>query len=140
MTGIHSTPHHPAPGHQPGGYERSDLTPRPIVLAMLIGSIFIALVFVAMWGVTQMFETRHARLSPRANPLAETAARKEPPAPRLQPDPVKDMAALRAWEDAQLSHYGWVDKPAGIVHIPIERALDLMAERGLPARRVEQPK
>jgi hypothetical protein len=47
------------------------------------------------------------------------------------------MAALRAWEDEQLHGYAWVDKGSGAVRIPIERAIEIVAERGLPARSQE---
>jgi len=38
---------------------------------------------------------------------------------------------LNAQEDARLSSYGWVDKNTGIVHVPIDRAIDLIAQRGI---------
>lgn len=57
-----------------------------------------------------------------------------PPDPRLQPDPRGQLQALRAFEKKRLGSYGWVDKGAGIVHIPIERAMQIVAERGLPVR------
>jgi cytochrome c oxidase cbb3-type subunit III len=44
------------------------------------------------------------------------------------------LKEMRATEDAVLHSYGWVDQAAGIVRIPIERAMELLAERGLPAR------
>ena len=50
----------------------------------------------------------------------------------MQPDPVGDLYKLRQAEDDVLQTYGWVDKNAGIVRIPISRALALAAERGLP--------
>ena len=37
-----------------------------------------------------------------------------------------------------LEHYGWVDKNAGVVRIPVERAIDVLAEKGLPYRRLRQ--
>src|SRR5437016_5160302 len=47
---------------------------------------------------------------------------------------------LRATENAQLNTYGWVDRKNGVIRIPIERAMDLLLERGLPVRPVdEQP-
>lgn len=60
--------------------------------------------------------------------------RQPPPAPRLQVDPPADLRKLRAAEDAVLQSYGWVDRDAGIVRVPVERAIELLAERGLPAR------
>jgi hypothetical protein len=55
-----------------------------------------------------------------------------PPNPRLQTDPVADWDTLHATEEALLSSYGWVDQKAGTVHIPIDRAMDELAQRGLP--------
>ena len=57
------------------------------------------------------------------------------PGPRLQVKPEADLAAFRAREDEELNHYGWIDRKAGVVRIPIERAMDLIAQRGLPFRR-----
>ena len=37
-------------------------------------------------------------------------------------------------EERTLYSYGWVDERAGIVRIPIERAMDLLVQRGLPLR------
>ena len=42
------------------------------------------------------------------------------------------MKELREEEAARLSSYGWVDRPAGVAHIPIDRAMAILAERGLP--------
>lgn len=55
-----------------------------------------------------------------------------PPEPRLQPDPVSDLYRMREAEDNVLQTYGWIDKNAGVVRIPVARALDLIAQRGLP--------
>src|SRR5712692_7832499 len=56
-----------------------------------------------------------------------------PSAPPPAPVP-GTIQYLRAQEDATLYHYGWVDEKAGVAHIPIQRAIDLTVERGLPAR------
>jgi hypothetical protein len=37
-------------------------------------------------------------------------------------------------EDATLNSYAWVDRAAGIVRIPIDQAMDLVAASGLPVR------
>ena len=56
-----------------------------------------------------------------------------PPEPRLQLDAPLDLKRLREQEDAVLNSYGWIDKSSGTVRIPIERAIDLLAQRGLPS-------
>jgi hypothetical protein len=61
-------------------------------------------------------------------------ARALPPLPRLQSAPIGDLRDMRAAEDQILTGYGWVDQPHGVVRIPIDRAMDLLAQRGLPVR------
>lgn len=67
-----------------------------------------------------------------ARPLMESVAQlpapASPPAPRLQPDPARDLAALRRREQERLAGYGWVDRERGVAHIPIERAMQLLAQ------------
>jgi hypothetical protein len=57
-----------------------------------------------------------------------------PPEPRLQDTPQEDMNALRAKQNGLLKEYGWVNKEAGIARIPIEEAMRIVVERGLPSR------
>jgi len=59
---------------------------------------------------------------------------KNPPLPNLQKQPFNDIYALREAENAKLTGYGWVDKEGGVTHIPIERAMDVMLQRGFPVR------
>ncbi len=68
----------------------------------------------------------------RVPPPAAVAPAVLPPEPRLQVSPAEDLRSLREREEAILKSYGWVDRDAGIARIPIERALSLAAERGLP--------
>jgi hypothetical protein len=44
------------------------------------------------------------------------------------------IAQARAHDDPILFGYGWVDKNAGVAHVPIQRAMDLVLQQGLPAR------
>ena len=69
----------------------------------------------------------------RQYPLAQGVSQ-EPPSPRLQTQPFKDVMQLKADQLAVLHGYGWIDKANGVVHIPIERAMSLTIARGLPAR------
>ena len=48
--------------------------------------------------------------------------------------PAQELQQWRAAEEESLRSYGWVNKEAGIVRIPIARAMELLAERGLPSR------
>jgi|SRR5271157_434621 len=64
---------------------------------------------------------------------------KQPPEPRLEETPVEDLRRFREVEERQLNGYGWIDREHGVVRIPIARAMDLLAQRGLPARRQAGP-
>jgi hypothetical protein len=55
------------------------------------------------------------------------------PEPRLQAEPPADFAKVKAEELSRLNGYGWVDRTAGIAHIPIDRAIEIVAASGLPA-------
>ena len=41
---------------------------------------------------------------------------------------------MRAAEEQVLTTYGWVDQQKGVVRVPIDRAIDLLAQKGLPSR------
>jgi hypothetical protein len=58
-----------------------------------------------------------------------------PPKPRLQPSPSDDLHELRAREDNLLNHYQWIDRSKKIIGIPIERAIELTAQRGIPPQK-----
>jgi hypothetical protein len=110
------------------GHEQRDVTARLIAWAG-VGLLVLALfTFVAMAGVLGLLGEREARLSPPASPLAADYGLQIPPEPRLQDNPVADLEALRAEEDFLLHGYAWVDRDTGTVRIPIERAIELLAE------------
>ena len=56
------------------------------------------------------------------------------PNPRLETDEIHELRDFREGEEKNLYTYGWVDQNAGTVHIPIERAMELIVQRGLPTQ------
>ena len=56
------------------------------------------------------------------------------PNPQLEEDEIHELREVRDAEEEKLYTYGWVDQNAGTVHIPIERAMQLIVERGLPTQ------
>ena len=54
-----------------------------------------------------------------------------PPLPRLQIYPVQHWKDFQSAERERLTTYGWMDRATGAVHIPIDRAIELIAERGI---------
>lgn len=55
------------------------------------------------------------------------------PGPQLQPNPRADWVEWRDRQRQDLESAGWTDKAQGLVHIPIERAMDLVLARGAAA-------
>jgi hypothetical protein len=102
-------------------------------VAVFFGGLIlsVAVVLLLMAWLFDYFASRAARQDVPPSPLAK--ARQIPPEPRLQVNAGADLKALRAAEDSVFNSYGWVDQPAGIVRIPIARAMNLLAQRGLPA-------
>ena len=110
------------------------------ILSFGAGLIVVALlIHLLAYVLFRYFETREAQRVPPQYPLAAAQENRVPPEPRLQTDPRQDLADLRAKEDETLNSYGWVDKNAGVVRIPIDEAIKLTLQRGLPSRQVQKP-
>jgi hypothetical protein len=114
------------------GHEERDVQLRPLAIAGIGLTFLVGLSLLAMWWLFDYFAARQARLAVVPSPVFE--ARQLPPEPRLQVSPQHELQQMRAAEMAILHSYGWVDRPAGIVRIPIEHAIELLAERGLPSQ------
>lgn len=65
-------------------------------------------------------------------PARSFTRRAQFPEPRLEAHPVARYTASRAEAEKELHSYGWINRKAGVAHIPIERAMTLLLERGLP--------
>jgi hypothetical protein len=88
-----------------------------------------------VYGTFFFFEGREKTANSDAQkyPLA-IGQLKSPPLPNLQKQPFKDIYELRLGENEKLAAYGWVDKDGGVTRIPIDRAMEVMLQRGFPAR------
>jgi hypothetical protein len=128
---IISTHGHREVEERPDRHEALKTATRPLWLFIAGMAIFIALSAFGLAGLYRWFAASPGTPEPVTPLIPE---RQEPPSPRLQTSPVHDMGAFRATEDRVLSTYGWVDRNAGVVRIPIDRAIDIVAQRGLPAR------
>jgi hypothetical protein len=112
----------------PHGHEPNDIA-LPRILAASAGVLgLIVFTMLAMWFLLGGLERWQTAERPPAHALAAARGERLPPAPRLQEDPLADLDALRAREARQLEGYGWVDRDAGRARIPIERAMELLAE------------
>ena len=98
------------------------------LLALGLASV---MVFLALWGMFNYFRNKSAERGPLPSPRMYTSP-PNVPRPQLQSDPVADNDVYRLSSKEVLDSYGWVDPKSGIARIPIDRAMDLVVERGLP--------
>jgi hypothetical protein len=126
-----------ATSHQTHAHETSDASVRPIVLAGVALAIVAAMVLGISVGLFHFFVERPVQT--RANPMAAENSQIPPP-PRIEEHPSSELQELRQHEDQTLSTYGWADRKAGKVRIPIDRAIDLQLQRGFPVRKEASPK
>ncbi len=94
--------------------------------------LVVAVAGVLMWMLTNYLRQQSRETDPPPPMLLEARMPHLPPAPRLQTEPFKDLEELRAAEDRELGSYGWVDQASGVARLPIERAIELVVEEGLP--------
>lgn len=123
-----------APPNVDVGHETRDISTRVVMSfggALVVGAV---IVYVGIWLVYLYFGSLADRAYPRQYPMAQVGAPLQPPAPRLQTRPREELKQMRDEEDRILNSYGWVDANGGVVHIPIEQAMKLTLEQGLPAR------
>ncbi|HEY1754945.1 MAG TPA: hypothetical protein VGG72_06085 [Bryobacteraceae bacterium] len=123
-----------APNHSnhSTGHETTDADVRPIVLVGAALAIVAAIVLVISVGLFRFLVERPVPTP--ANPMAAESAQFPPP-PRIEVNPSTELEQLRQQEDQTLSTYGWIDRKAGRVRIPIDRAIDLQLQRGFPVRK-----
>jgi len=125
-------------------FEQQDLSAKGIfsfLFGLAIFGVIMHFVLAGMYGLLDRYEQRH---QPPLNPLAtpvERRSRQVPPdarlkfpEPRLEVNERTELSGAILQQEERLNSYGWVDEKSGVVHIPIERAMQLIAQRGLPTR------
>ncbi|HET6372604.1 MAG TPA: hypothetical protein VFG76_04820 [Candidatus Polarisedimenticolia bacterium] len=119
---------------RPIGHEEKDVDLRRVTILGLglAGGIVVALLLM-LWTFN-ILAGREARRQAPAASLAQHPANALPPEPRLQSLPARDLQEMLASEEALMTSYGWVDRASGSVRIPVDRAMELTAKRGLPVR------
>lgn len=134
MSDHHGSPKH-APKHS-GGHEEPfdhEIDVRGIAKSGVALALTIIVSMVLMWWLSVALKQRAAATSSTPSPLAEVAEPRQPPYPRLQAKPEEELKALHAEEAKVLENYGWIDKGQGVARIPIEKAIEIVGQRGLPA-------
>lgn len=119
----------PDPNSVAAGHELRDVRANTMLAFAVALTVIVVLACLFLIWLFGLFELRAERHDPVLSPLAKS---EEPPEPRLEIKPSRNLAQQRAAEDRLLHHYRWIDKEEGVVQIPVERAMELVAEEGLP--------
>ena len=122
---MEHTAHHTTNG---AGHEQSEVSVRLIVVSLAFLAVTTFLVFVLVVGIFRYFydTTGTAESERLSRPVI-------PPEPRIEVAPYEQLQRLRTQEDHILNSYAWVDKQNGVVRVPIDRAIDMLATKGLPS-------
>jgi hypothetical protein len=99
------------------------------VLALVVGTVAVSGL---VWLLSRYFRDQLLKKDPGLSPVVAENPQQAAPGPRLQSDPNADMAALRAEESAALSGWAWLTPDKTLARIPVERAMELALEKGLP--------
>ena len=131
-------------GHS-GDYEKQEFAAGGVLISLAILGVLGVITYFIVLGMFRFlnnYEAKQQAKNPMVADQAETRkstddqVMKTFPAPRLQRDDVAEMHEQLVKEEQTLHSYAWVDQNAGTVRIPIDRAMELIAERGLPGRSV----
>ena len=135
------------------GYEQQDIRVTGIVVFLTALGIFVAVTGLLCYGIgkiinahmnkvdgpnnkwTQAVEIRELGNLPNNPEMQNKVAllAQQFPEPRLQlDDGYQEIADMHAREDLLLNNYSWIDRSKGTVRIPIDQAILIIAQRGLP--------
>jgi hypothetical protein len=116
-------------------HEERDMNVNAVALFAVSLAVTLIIIHYLAVAMFHHLASRPAKYPP-PSPLA--ASRENFAGPRLLVDQALEMKKLRTAEESLLHGYDWVDRDHGIVRIPIDRAIELLAQRGVPTNDVEQ--
>jgi hypothetical protein len=130
-------------GH--GSFERQDLQASGVLYFLLGLAVAVLLCILGLRGLFVFLDHREKAAQPAVDPLVTNVPadtrhiapgypQSSFPNPKLEEDERGQLNGIRLGEEQTLYSYGWVDEKAGTIHIPIERAMDLIVQRRLPVR------
>jgi hypothetical protein len=126
-------PHKEKPPDRDLGYEPRDASVKGLVQFAFWMAVVLAVTLFAMRGFFDYLK-KVEPLGPTSSPLVQEGQRELPPNPRLQVHPHQELVDYCAEQQKEVSSYGWVNEQAGVVRIPVDRAMDLILAKGLPTR------
>jgi hypothetical protein len=141
---MSDTNHHHAPSADP--VEHDAVSYSGIGWFVVILTVTVVVCQLLVWGFFEWFDYRVTRndtpraamADPPTHPIIDggqvLSGVESTPRPALLVDEPAVLGEFNARQRAAQDTYSWVDQAAGTVRLPIERAKDLVLERGLPVR------
>ena len=137
------------PVHDDVAFDPRDVRSGGVLQFLAYLGLVVLLALLVCWGVLRVTESRIARFEKAPTPARQDVGKQYPPEPRLQgvpgdlnyhpSDPQQDLRDKLARDRAALEELRWVDEKAGIAQVPIDDAMKIIVERGLPARHAVVP-
>ncbi len=121
-----------SPEKEQRGHEFDVIDARAVIgsgIALLLVTVLCMLIAYAWIDISA---PERQRIATGERSAAEIPGQQPPPSHGLPDTPVASAEGLAASESARLRGYRWIDQRTGRVSIPIERAMDIVAEHGLP--------
>ena len=117
-------------------HDTTDVNVRAVLVTLAVMVLAAILINALIAALLKYFEHTYSADEPQANPMKIGRTLPGPPdpvkdfpQPQLQPDPVGDRNKTAAQEELWLNTYGWVDKNAGVAHVPIADAMDMFLQQ-----------
>jgi len=119
---MEHTAHHSPNG---AGHEQSEVSVRLIVVSLAFLAVATLVILLLVVGIFRYFYD--------VDKTGETQKAVIPPEPRIEVAPYEQYQKLREQEDHIQTTYAYVDKDGGVVRVPISKAIDMLAAKGLPS-------
>ncbi|MGA8012024.1 MAG: hypothetical protein WB949_06335 [Candidatus Acidiferrales bacterium] len=122
-----------APVDASAGWEKRDVNIRGLFQFAFWMAVVLAVTLVGMKFSFDSFKKAQP-MGATMSPMVKPTDRMIPPGPLLQVRPHQELQDYCAAQQQDVNSYAWVDQQSGVVRIPVERAMELILARGLPAR------
>jgi len=119
-------------------YEHTDASIGIIIKFLVWLVVSAVIIHFGLGFMYQLLISQSTEVGEPRYPLAQTEERRLPPMPRLQRYPPNELYQFRVGEEDLLNQYGWMNKNAGTVHIPIDQAMRLAIDRGMVRSRPQE--
>jgi hypothetical protein len=115
------------------GWEKRDVNIKGLFQFAFWMAVVLAVTMIGMRFTFSAYK-KAMPLGSTMSPMVQQGARMIPSGPLLQVKPHQELETYCSAQQQNVTTYAWVDQPSGVVRIPVDRAMELILAKGLPAR------